>query len=104
MTEINFVLIIISGCCASSFDPFFIHFTDKQMDNKEVNDPLTSVTLIRGKSTLTVFYCIHMECWYTSERQVALFFHDAPDPAYLSAWQEKEREEKKIMSHTWERL
>lgn len=71
------------------------------MDNKEVNDPLTSVTLIKGKSTLTIFNFIHMECRYTSELQVALFFHDAPDPAYLSAWQEKEREEEGEEKKSW---
>lgn len=99
-------MITVSGCSAQSYDPFVIHFTEKQMDNKEVNDPLTSVTLIKGKSTLTVFYFIYMECWYASERQVALFFRDAPDPAYLSVCLTKKGREKKkkIMSHTWERL
>lgn len=95
----NYVLITItvSGCRAPSFDPFLIcviPFTDKQMDNKEVNDPLTSVTLIKGKSPLTVFCSVQKDCWYVSA------FHDAPDTAYLS----DKRRKKKIMSHTWERL
>lgn len=76
---LNYVLIMItvSGCSAPSFDPFLIcviHFTEKQMDNKEVNDPLTSVTLIKGKSPLTMFYSVQMECWHVSVCRVALFF------------------------------
>lgn len=66
------------------------------MDNKEVNDPLTSVTLIKGKSTLTDFYFITMECRYTSERQVALFFCDAPDRISVCLTKKRrERKEKK---------
>lgn len=38
-----------------SFSNMRLHFTEKPMDNKEVNDPLTSVTLIKGKSHLTIF-------------------------------------------------
>lgn len=81
-------MITVSGCCAPSFDPFLIcviHFTDKQMDNKEVNDPLTSVTLIKGKSPLTrVLACKCMQC--------GIVFRDAPDTAYLSDLEEEERE------------
>lgn len=91
-------MIIVSGCRALSFDLFVIHFTEKQMDNKEVSDPLTSVTLIKGNSTLTInflFFFFLTECLYTNEHQVALFLHDAPDKKR----REKKGKKKKIKPH-----
>lgn len=82
----------------------YFYFTDKQMDNKEVNDPLMNVTLIKGKHLFYLFfYSVNMDRWDLSESLGIVFLFMARTWHSISFCLTTRREEK-IMSHTWKRL